>query len=797
MEMTASMLKKLAGTLCSIICFNIPSHAAAKSAFTVHHSLERNQLYDVLQREKWNEKIPFIISPDGSQLLVIIGNGISSESTYEFRLISFDLNQLYGFVKTKKPLPKPKVLATLRYDKNNPSTSGHHSAGIKSISFYGNGRYVAFIGHDNDSKGQVYSIDLYSGALRKLTNSSEGVLQYIINEAQGDVIFFEKSYKASTHCQKIDFIVGTQEFLELFCLDNGVGFYQNKFKTSFPHFFANILRTPIDSVDAPQILSRNAPIYLPISNFILSPDGAKAIFPLQSDNYEWKDAFDSGADALSISYDDDTMRKFVLATHYAILDLRSGNLDIIDDFPINLTTTPQPPQWLSSESVMLLGVKPVAPTVTSDMRLSEKSNNNTVDVVINFVDGKYHLYHATFPTTESSSRFIKDKTLDYAHSRPEKRSHYATCKEYEETIELELDNRVSCYLDIFDKGLRITTGESYKDQPNLYITDLSTGRNTLFYELNPQLKNYNFGNVEIFRWVDGRKRQWQAGLIYPVDYVSGRKYPLVVQTHGFDPNHYIFDGPPNLTAPYAGQALANRGMFVLNVPDVKFDSAADEQPGTAAGISAAVKLLSAQGKVDISKVGLLGYSSTGSLVFNMAIFPDFVPAAVIVSDAYSQSEMGYASMYAMPGLGMAGMELLFCGAKPWGETAHAWMERNPLHNVDRLRTPVRIEDHHGVPTGWWDIYVALRRLHAPVEYVMFTTGKHPSQHPTAVYKSQQATVDWFDFWLNNPTSTDPSIAGQYKRWTELKEKLVKLQQPLRPYTPLSQQGCENNSQPNE
>jgi hypothetical protein len=35
--------------------------------------------------------------------------------------------------------------------------------------------------------------------------------------------------------------------------------------------------------------------------------------------------------------------------------------------------------------------------------------------------------------------------------------------------------------------------------------------------------------------------------------------------------------------------------------------------------------------------------------------------------------------------------------------------------------------------------------------------------------SQQATVDWFSFWLNNHEDPDPAKAEQYKRWRELRK----------------------------
>src|SRR2546428_3871988 len=46
-----------------------------------------------------------------------------------------------------------------------------------------------------------------------------------------------------------------------------------------------------------------------------------------------------------------------------------------------------------------------------------------------------------------------------------------------------------------------------------------------------------------------------AGLYFPAGYVSGRKYPLVVQTHGFDPKSFWI--VVSFTTALARQALAS------------------------------------------------------------------------------------------------------------------------------------------------------------------------------------------------------------------------------------------------
>ncbi|MGK2286496.1 hypothetical protein [Pedomonas sp. V897] len=793
------MINKTITTLLILNFLFLVGGVKANAPFTVLDSISRNRLYDVVYMDSWNTRTPFILSPDGLELFVVVGAGLPEKSTYKFKLISFHVPDIVDYVRNKKNSPpKERIWISLYYNQNNPDTSALHSAGIKEIKFFDEGRFLTFIGHDNDERGQVYAIELASGKISRLTNSSRGVIQYFINEKKGEIIFFEKSYKLDRSCERVSFIVGVEGIFNSQCLADGSNYYQNKIKSNFPLYFSNIYRVRINKNRLESLIIKDFPVSLPFDDFVISPDGAKALAPIYSDMYTPGKIDGPLKDKFYEDYDENVGKKFAIKTHYAVVDLENGNYYELKKFPIDRTSEPETPRWLTDNSI-LLGDSIISDVLSTNVESNAEhrfishsvSGTDRYDrgVVVNIGVDRDRFYVKDFfqYNDRASWKVVNDSKPD--NRRNVTASVVARCNQYQ-PIDLNSVNE-HCRLEIPHYRVYITTGESYRSQPNLYVKDLITGQIKIFFELNPEFKGKLFGAVELMQWTDANGKTWQGSLIYPTNYRPGRRYPIVVQTHGFDPGHYVFDGPPNLTAPYAGQALANKGMFVLNIPDEKFDAYSDEHSGTAAGISAGVKLLYDQGKIDISKVGLIGYSATGSLVFNMALFPDFVPAAVTIVDAFSQSEMGYAYLYGSPGMGMKEIELLYCGAQPWGETVQAWVERSPLHNIDRLRTPVRIEDHHGMPSGWWDIFAGLRRLNAPVEYVIYTTGKHPSQHPDAVFQSQEANVDWFDFWLNNRTVDDTAKADQYRRWMDLKRKLAAMNPSVRPYTPMSHMTCNN------
>lgn len=75
--------------------------------------------------------------------------------------------------------------------------------------------------------------------------------------------------------------------------------------------------------------------------------------------------------------------------------------------------------------------------------------------------------------------------------------------------------------------------ESLNRPPEIVVSDLKTGKERLITDLNPQLEKFEFGRVEEIEWTDRMGRKWRGSLFYPPDYEAGKRYPLVIQTHGF------------------------------------------------------------------------------------------------------------------------------------------------------------------------------------------------------------------------------------------------------------------------
>ena len=89
----------------------------------------------------------------------------------------------------------------------------------------------------------------------------------------------------------------------------------------------------------------------------------------------------------------------------------------------------------------------------------------------------------------------------------------------------------------------IVLDESMNTPPRIFAIDLPTSRKSLLIDLNPQFQNLALARVEEITWKDSRGNEVKGGLYWPPDYVAGKKYPLILQTHGWTPRQ-VLDGRP-------------------------------------------------------------------------------------------------------------------------------------------------------------------------------------------------------------------------------------------------------------
>jgi dipeptidyl aminopeptidase/acylaminoacyl peptidase len=302
----------------------------------------------------------------------------------------------------------------------------------------------------------------------------------------------------------------------------------------------------------------------------------------------------------------------------------------------------------------------------------------------------------------------------------------------------------------------------------------------LLFDPNPQYAKLAFARTDVFKW-RSQDGEWEGGLYYPLGYTPGKRYPLVVQTHGFDKSTFEIEGYNSHNA-YAAQVLAGRGVVVLQfgMPLGGFGGMTGNQKEVrtdANGIIAAIDSLVAQGIVDRDKVALQGWSRSTWPVRYILAFTSTPIVAAVISDGVDYS---YGQYILHNTVGKQNYEKTNDGIIPVGDGLKSWQDLTPTLRADKITAAVRSEaidiDYSPMtgPMFMWELHTLLKRLGKPAEMVYFPNSAHDIVRPQQRMTSQDGAVDWFLFWLTGEEDPNPTKTDQYKRWREMKKGAAKV-----------------------
>ncbi len=323
------------------------------------------------------------------------------------------------------------------------------------------------------------------------------------------------------------------------------------------------------------------------------------------------------------------------------------------------------------------------------------------------------------------------------------------------------------------QGIRFSIREGLNERPTLWVEDEATTASRKMWDPNPQLEHIRIGQAAIYRWKDQHGNEWVGGLFKPVGYLSGKRYPLVIQTHGFDQGKFITDGA--YPTAMAARPLASNGIMVLQIGgggNISHISSPAESEDNVEAYESAIDSLTSDGLIDPKKVGIIGFSRTCWYV-EQAIEKD--PgrfAAATLADGVSYSYM----QYILSGPGSVQLQHDYekmMGGAPVGKGLENWLRLAPDFHADLIETPLRIETIEPVSVlQEWELYSSLKMQEKPVDLIYFPLGQHVLQAPLERFASQQGNVEWFRFWLQGYEDPDPEKTSQYERWRIMRDSMA-------------------------
>ena len=314
-------------------------------------------------------------------------------------------------------------------------------------------------------------------------------------------------------------------------------------------------------------------------------------------------------------------------------------------------------------------------------------------------------------------------------------------------------------------ALKVFVHQSLNEPPTIWASD-GSGHERELWDPNPQLRQMQFGQASMYQWKDKDDHAWSGILIKPVNYTPGVRYPLVLQLYSYNAGEFVTDGL--YPTAFAARHLADAGFVVLQIKKQP-DTVSEQDPQIhLEAYRSAIEKLSDDGLVDRKSVGVVGFSLSCWYAINALIKMPSLFAAATIADGLDNSYMQY-MLFAVEFYPLQKQIDKIRGESPVGDSLRQWIDVAPGFNLDRVRTPVRIEAI-GPPSVLqeWELYSSLRLQKKPVDLIYFPSGTHIHQRPLERLESQQGNVDWLRFWLKGEEDVDPAKRAQYEQWEAMK-----------------------------
>lgn len=286
----------------------------------------------------------------------------------------------------------------------------------------------------------------------------------------------------------------------------------------------------------------------------------------------------------------------------------------------------------------------------------------------------------------------------------------------------------------------------------LYLMRSAFAKPRRLTHFNEYFEALRLGSVARIRWRnDGFDEN--GVLTYPPDFVAGKKYPLVLQIHGWP--QYASQEAFDTDYPGLTQLFAAHG-FVVFEPNYRgsdnmgsgFETSivGDTVDGPSRDIMAGIAAVEARGFVDKARIGVSGWSYGGQLTAWLIGHHSWkaavagAPATDIRVD-YAISDYNILNRY-------------FYGAPLWASrnSHQVYEDQSPIAYAWNMSTPTLIMSSVGdtiVPvTHSYELFRALRDRGVTTQFIAYNSTEHYPSDPVSSEDIYRRWVAWFDRFLH-------------------------------------------------
>ncbi len=766
-----------------------------RKSFSVKDDIAMVRFNDPPEEENASTQDSDLYSPDRKYVAIVTTKGLLATDQVQTSIIVFDLQAVKRFLQsTSHPKPGPRVIATVTAIPEGEQTT-EYAPLIQDVRWSEDSKHLYFRAQNERGGYQLEEAGVSGNAPRILTPTSYDVDRY---DLEGNTIAYTAAPinaprpTPGTPINRDALNVTGYRLKDILFPGQMTSFEPQ----TYSMFVLHLDRQHSVPVKVPGYSLPDTPVYLYTLPFRLSPDDTHLVFagPLTGDIPESWERYDPPPllGYLRLRRDDPNLTRpdnIQRVREYVMINLASGETTPLVEAPqaqaLGYFFDANRIAWSNDQRRVLLSNVFFPPTSIG----APRNRIPTTPCAVASVDlpslNRQCLYF-----DGDATPFLSGHVSDVRFGRDQNEA-VISLKHEDKTCDLitfqlvgnawkfvserlassggEQGQQSSEQIAEYRPEVRIYMRQGLNQAPALWASDPRTQEDRLLWNPNPQLERLAFGQASVYRWKDPTGRQWTGGLVKPVGFVLGQRYPLVIQMYMFREHQFLTDGTD--PSAFAARQLASAGFVVLQIqkqPNVLSDQDAQT---SLAGYRGAIQSLSGDGMIDPNRVGVVGFSWTCWYAVNAIVKAPKLFAAATVADGLDNSYMQY--MFFNPDDPSLQEQMnRIRGGSPFGTGLDRWIKEAPGFHLDQVQTPVRIETINPESVlQEWELYASLRMQHKPLDMIYFPDGTHIHRRPQERYESQQGNVDWMRFWLQDYEDPDPAKRSQYQRWQKLRAEL--------------------------
>ena len=295
--------------------------------------------------------------------------------------------------------------------------------------------------------------------------------------------------------------------------------------------------------------------------------------------------------------------------------------------------------------------------------------------------------------------------------------------------------------------------------PDVYVSPLPAVDGKRVTDNNPALRDIALGKSEVIRWKGKDGLALEGLLIYPVDYRTGTKVPVVAAIHG-GPSGVWSQGFPRTFTNYA-HVWAGKGWSVF-MPNIRGSSGYGEKFQLAnvrdwggmdfQDIQTGLDELVQRGIADPNRMVQSGWSYGGYMTAWTLTQTNRFKAVVVgagLTDMFS--------MYSTNDLQRV-LEGYF-GDTPWNNL-ESYRRASAMTFINNAKTPALIL--HGaadnrVPVGQaQELYMGLRKNGVAAQMILYPREGHGFTEPRHILDKMKRETEWIERYLDQPNPASGS-----------------------------------------